>query len=288
MSSMLVAGRGLLGGGDDEQALAHGQRVGVDDADRHRGERVGRGHGRAVGARDLRRDGQAEDGVGAFVDGLLVGGLEGARGRGGGLGQSRPCRGSAPRTRPGVSWRRSSSSSLPKRMVSGTTTTLCSLTSWSVRSQALSVTMWTPGMAGSLPRLAGHERARPGRHGPGVGSGAIRDDARRVERDAAGRGGGSGGGGGGGRRRAASWRRPSQITHGAEGEAARDDGADDPGEQPGGAGRSRQVGDHAGRRRPSGRTAMTDAPERRPRLGGAPGDRTTGGRRPSASSAATV
>ena len=50
----------------------------------------------------------------------------------------------------GVSWRRSSSSSVPKRMVSGTTMTLCSLTSWSVRSQALSVTMWTPGMQGVL------------------------------------------------------------------------------------------------------------------------------------------
>ncbi len=47
-----------------------------------------------------------------------------------------------------VSWRRSSNSSVPKRMVSGTTVTLCSLTSSSVRSQALSVTMWTPGMQG--------------------------------------------------------------------------------------------------------------------------------------------
>ena len=65
----------------------------------------------------------------------------------------------------GVSWRRSSSSSSPKRMVSGTTMTLCSLTSWSVRSQALSVTMWTPGMQRSLPRCGA---GRPVRRGRGV------------------------------------------------------------------------------------------------------------------------
>ena len=82
-----LAGGRVLGGGDDEQALAHGERVRVDDADGDAVERVGRGLGRGVGGRHLRRDGEAQDGVGALVGGLLVGGLERRRGRGRGLGQ---------------------------------------------------------------------------------------------------------------------------------------------------------------------------------------------------------
>ena len=81
------SGRGLLGGGDDQQPLAHGQRVGIDNADRHRGEGLGRGDGRAVGAGDLGGDGQAEDGVGTLVGRLLEGGLEHAGGGGGRRGQ---------------------------------------------------------------------------------------------------------------------------------------------------------------------------------------------------------
>ena len=82
-----LAGGRVLGGGDDEEALAHGERVRIDDADGGRGERVGPGDRRGVRGRDLRRDREAQDGLGALVDGLLVGGLERAGGGGGGLGQ---------------------------------------------------------------------------------------------------------------------------------------------------------------------------------------------------------
>ena len=86
-SSRLGPGGGLLGGGNDEQPLAHGERVRVDDADGDGAERVGRGHRRAVRAGDLGGDGQAEDGVGALVGGGLEGGLEGTGGGRRRLGQ---------------------------------------------------------------------------------------------------------------------------------------------------------------------------------------------------------
>ena len=121
----------------------------------------------------------------------------------------------------GVSWRRSSSSSSPKRMVSGTTMTLCSLTSWSVRSQALSVTMWTPGMQGVChgagPSRRGG-RARPGggrgRHAR-VAPGGTRRPSRVLATGPPGRRAVGGAG-------AASWRRPEPDHDGAEGEAAGD------------------------------------------------------------------
>src|ERR1700722_7825546 len=80
-------GCGLFGGGDDEQSLAHGERIRINDADGHRAERVGRGDGGTVGSRHLGGDGQAEDGVGTLVDGLRESGLEGAGGGGGGRRQ---------------------------------------------------------------------------------------------------------------------------------------------------------------------------------------------------------
>src|SRR5580698_3169554 len=89
----------------------------------------------------------------------------------------------------GLSWRRSSSSWSPKRMDSGTTMTLCSLTSWSVRSQALSVTMWTPGM---------HESATEGGRRPGTAARRASAARRMTPAAAVGRGGGRRGGGGGG------------------------------------------------------------------------------------------
>ena len=64
----------------------------------------------------------------------------------------------------GVSSRRSSNSSAPNRMVSGTTITSCCLTRSSVRSQALSVTIRTPGMGGVC-----HDEAASRRLGRGGG-----------------------------------------------------------------------------------------------------------------------
>ena len=227
------AGGGLLGRGDDEQALAHGEREGVDDAHGHAGEGVGRRDGRGVGrptpstrwsgtARRRRprrppagRRPGTQPGEGAAVSG----------------------RAPLPRQRSqnsaGVSWRRSSSSSSPKRMVSGTTMTLCSLTSWSVRSQALSVTMWTPGMHGVCHGGAGAEQAPRRFRGRAASGGAPAGAGGRPGRGRA---------GGAVRRRVVAPAQPDH--HGAEGEPAGDDGADDPGEQPGDAGRPREVRHH--------------------------------------------
>jgi len=139
-----------------------------------------------------------------------------------------PCRGNAARTRPGE-LAAVLELLVPERIDSGTTMTLCSLTSWSVRSQALSVTYgrgharvchgggatqegarraaaaWrrTPAPADRiLPavtmRRAGSNRSNRsngrtvGRPADGPGVRCDRPDGRR--------------------RRCASWRRPSQIT----------------------------------------------------------------------------
>src|SRR5580704_14458796 len=155
----------------------------------------------------------------------------------------------------GVSWRRSSSSWSPKRMDSGTTMTLCSLTSWSVRSQALSVTMWTPGMHESATeggRRPGRALGEPGQRVGGpwrrrVGLGLARrcdasDGARRPGRD---RADGTEGPAGSDRPR---WRSavgvvaPPQPDHDRpEGQPAGDDGTDDTCQQPTDAGRGGEV-----------------------------------------------
>ena len=82
----------------------------------------------------------------------------------------------------GESWRRSSNSSAPKRMVKGTTSTFSFEASSSLRSQALSVTIRTPGIGGVCHGPRGMSRTSYGmmRYG-------------RTYDDGTGRGAGTGG-----------------------------------------------------------------------------------------------
>ena len=67
----------------------------------HGVEAVGRGDSRAVRARDLGGDRQAEHGVSPFVDGLLEGGSEGAGRRLRGFGEVAPAPAALPELRRG-------------------------------------------------------------------------------------------------------------------------------------------------------------------------------------------
>ena len=140
------------------------------------------------------------------------------------------------------------------------------------------------GARGGAPRPAGAEGRRvtrsvraaradvPGR-GAGRRPAATMPDGRRRAGsapgpDAAGRAGAAGAGRTGGTRRRPPVRvvAPAQPDHdGAEGEAAGDHGADDPGHQPGDAGRRREVGHHEDDDA-HGHAGDDDADQRRPGL----------------------